>query len=84
MIIRVVFLDPHERCGPTGAASFGLDVTIEDQVWIGGGVTVLGGVTIGKGSAIGAASLVTKVSCSALLSSRIPFSSTSAYLVPVV
>ena len=51
------------RQGPTGAPSLGLDVTIEDDCWIGGHVTILGGVSVGKGSVIGANSLVTKVSC---------------------
>lgn len=36
-----------------------LPITIEDNVWIGGDVTILFGVTIGKGSIIGAKSLVT-------------------------
>ncbi len=35
-------------------------VTIEDDVWIGGNVTILKNVTIGEGSIIGAASVVTK------------------------
>jgi acetyltransferase-like isoleucine patch superfamily enzyme len=35
-------------------------ITIEDDVWIGGGVTVLGDVTIGARSVIGAGSVVTK------------------------
>ncbi|MBD5560784.1 MAG: sugar O-acetyltransferase [Clostridia bacterium] len=35
-------------------------ITIEDNVWIGGDVTVLPGVTIGAGSIIGAGSVVTK------------------------
>jgi acetyltransferase-like isoleucine patch superfamily enzyme len=35
-------------------------VTIEDDVWIGGGCQVLDGVTIGKGSIIGAGAIVTK------------------------
>lgn len=35
-------------------------ITIEDGVWIGGGVIVLPGVTIGHGSVIGAGSVVTK------------------------
>lgn len=35
-------------------------VTIEDDVWIGGGAIVCPGVTIGKGSSIGAGSVVTK------------------------
>ncbi len=37
-----------------------LDVTIEDDVWIGANVTILKGVTITKGSVIGAGSVVTK------------------------
>ncbi|MDZ7724136.1 MAG: flippase-like domain-containing protein [candidate division KSB1 bacterium] len=35
-------------------------VIIEDDVWLGAGVTVLDGVTIGTGSVIGAGSVVTK------------------------
>ena len=35
-------------------------IVIEDDVWIGGNVTILPGVTIGKGSVIGAGSVVTK------------------------
>lgn len=35
-------------------------VTIEDDVWIGGGAVVCPGVPIGKGSSIGAGSVVTK------------------------
>lgn len=35
-------------------------VTIEDNVWIGGGAILLPGVTIGKNSVIGAGSVVTK------------------------
>ncbi len=37
-----------------------LPVTIEDNVWICGSVSVLGGVTIGKNSVIGAGSVVTR------------------------
>ena len=33
---------------------------IEDDCWLGHGVTVLDGVTIGKGSVIGAGAVVTK------------------------
>ncbi len=35
-------------------------VIIEDDVWIGGNVTILPGVTIGKGSIIGACAVVAK------------------------
>ncbi|SJM30426.1 acyltransferase [Mesorhizobium delmotii] len=35
-------------------------VTIEDNAWIGMGVTILKGVTIGKGAVVGAASVVTR------------------------
>lgn len=36
------------------------DVVIEDDCWIGMGVTILKGVTIGRGSVIGAGTIVTK------------------------
>ena len=35
-------------------------VTIEDDVWIGGNVTILKNVIVGEGSIVGASSLVTK------------------------
>lgn len=35
-------------------------VTIEDDVWIGGNVTILPGVVIGKGAVVGASTVVTK------------------------
>lgn len=35
-------------------------ITIEDDVWIGGGVRILDGVTVGEGSVIGAGSVVTR------------------------
>ena len=35
-------------------------IVIEDDVWIGGRVTILKGVTIGEGAIIGAGSIVTK------------------------
>ena len=37
-----------------------LPITIEDDVWIGGDVTVLPGVTVGRGAVIGAGSVVTR------------------------
>lgn len=38
----------------------GLPITIEDNVWLGGGVIVVPGVTIGKDTVVGAGSVVTK------------------------
>ncbi|MBW4474812.1 MAG: acyltransferase [Stenomitos rutilans HA7619-LM2] len=35
-------------------------ITIEDNVWIGAGVTILDGCTVGKGAVIGAGAVVTK------------------------
>lgn len=40
--------------------TYAQDVTIEDNVWIGGGAIVLPGVCIGKNAVIGAASVVTR------------------------
>lgn len=40
-----------EKCDP---------ITIEDNVWIGGDVTILPGVTVGEGCVIGAGSVVTR------------------------
>lgn len=37
-----------------------LPVTIEDDVWMGGSVTICPGVTVGHGSIVGAGSVVTK------------------------
>jgi acetyltransferase-like isoleucine patch superfamily enzyme len=53
-------LDPDVRNGTKGPES-GKEITIGEDCWLGGGVTVLPGVTIGKGSVVGAASVVTKV-----------------------
>ncbi|PKF49445.1 sugar O-acetyltransferase [Enterovibrio nigricans] len=39
---------------------YGLPITIENNVWLGGGVIVLPGVTIGENSIIGAGSVVTQ------------------------
>lgn len=38
----------------------GYPVTIEDDVWVGGGAIICPGVTIGQGSVIGAGSVVTR------------------------
>lgn len=40
--------------------TFSKPITIEDNVWIGGGAILLPGVTIGKNSVIGAGSVVTR------------------------
>ena len=37
-----------------------LGVIIEDDVWVGGGATILHGVTIGRGSVVGGSAVVTK------------------------
>ena len=39
---------------------YGIDITIGDNVWIGGNVCVMPGVTIGNNAVIGAGSVVTK------------------------
>lgn len=41
-------------------AEYNLPITIENNVWLGGGVFVMPGVTIGENSIIGANSVVTK------------------------
>lgn len=50
-------IDPEIRA--TGIEK-GVDITLEDDVRIGGNATILPGVTIGKGAIIGAGSVVTK------------------------
>ena len=52
-------LDPHVRNGTRGPEG-GKPITIEEDCWLGGNVTVLAGVTIGKGATVGAGSVVTK------------------------
>ncbi|MFO3715658.1 sugar O-acetyltransferase [Anaerococcus cruorum] len=39
---------------------FSKPITIENDVWLGGNVTIIGGVTIGEGSVVGAGSIVVK------------------------
>ncbi|KAK5174659.1 uncharacterized protein LTR77_001741 [Saxophila tyrrhenica] len=46
--------------GGTAGPELGKEITIEEDCWLGGNVTVLPGITIGKGSTVGAASVVTK------------------------
>ncbi|CAK7213991.1 hypothetical protein SBRCBS47491_001988 [Sporothrix bragantina] len=50
--------DPMERDGVHSALQ-GRRITIEDDVFIGGNVTILAGVRIGKGAVVGAGSVVT-------------------------
>ncbi|WP_434811525.1 sugar O-acetyltransferase [Microbacterium sp. bgisy189] len=50
-------IDPQQRRDKLEAAE---PITIEDNVWLGGGVIVCPGVTIGENSVIGAGSVVTK------------------------
>ncbi len=50
-------VEPQPRRDKLEAAQ---PITIEDNVWIGGGAIVLAGVTIGRNSVIGAGAVVTK------------------------
>lgn len=52
--------DWEESSGDLFFRTKALPITIEDNVWIGGGAIVLPGVTIGNNSVIGAGSVVTK------------------------
>lgn len=52
--------DPRRRQGARGACQ-GKPIIIEDDVFIGGSVTIMGGVKIGKGTTVGAGSLVSRV-----------------------
>ncbi|PSK53190.1 hypothetical protein B9Z65_3390 [Elsinoe australis] len=52
-------LDPDLRNGTKGPEG-GKEITIGDDCWIGGNVTICPGVHIGKGSTVGAGSVVTK------------------------
>ncbi|MDD6207248.1 MAG: sugar O-acetyltransferase [Clostridiales bacterium] len=49
----------HPETRKTGY-EYGIPVTIEDNVWIGGNVVIVPGVTIGENAVIGAGSVVTK------------------------
>ncbi len=53
--------NPEARAAglPCTASQTG-DIVLEDDVWLGTGVTVLAGVTIGRGTVVGAGSVVTK------------------------
>lgn len=55
--VNHVYADPNRPIREQGITAQG--VTIEDDVWLGAGVTVVDGVTIGRGSIIGAGAVVT-------------------------
>ena len=51
---------PQFLLGASHVNDFSSDIVIEEDVWLGTGVTILSGVTIGRGCVVGAGSLVTK------------------------
>lgn len=53
--VRLKYPDGH-----VSMSEFASGITIEDDVWIAAGVSVIDGVTIGKGAVIGAGSVVTR------------------------
>jgi acetyltransferase-like isoleucine patch superfamily enzyme len=55
--VNHVYDDPNRPIREQGVTAQG--IVIEDDVWLGAGVTVLDGVTIGRGSIIGAGAVVT-------------------------
>jgi maltose O-acetyltransferase len=60
---NVMLLTPTHPVDPElrrSGIEAGASITLEDNVWLGGGVTVCPGVTIGKNSVIGAGSVVVK------------------------
>jgi acetyltransferase-like isoleucine patch superfamily enzyme len=59
-------LDPELRNGTNGP-ELGGTITVGEDCWIAGNVTILPGITIGAGSTVGAGSVVTKVCCTSLL-----------------
>ncbi|KAI9674314.1 MAG: Maltose acetyltransferase [Trizodia sp. TS-e1964] len=56
-------IDPRRRKGSQGP-SIGRGITIEEDCWIGGNVTILPGLRIGRSSTVGAGSVVTRVQLS--------------------
>jgi acetyltransferase-like isoleucine patch superfamily enzyme len=56
----VVTTRAHPTVLPRRSVNIDSPITIEDDVWIGSGATVLPGVTIGHGAIVGAGAVVTK------------------------
>ncbi|ESZ91415.1 hypothetical protein SBOR_8201 [Sclerotinia borealis F-4128] len=54
-----LYIDPKRRLGSRGP-TLGKKIIIQEDCWIGGGVTILPGRIIGKGSTVGAGSIVTR------------------------
>lgn len=50
----------NEKTGENTNLEYSAPVTIGDNCWIGGDVTIMPGVTIGSGSVIGAGAVVSK------------------------
>ena len=77
-----VMFGPHVTITATGhpvhpdlrreGPQFSASVTIEDDVWIGGQVTILPGVTIGRGSVIAAGAVVTASVPSMVVAGGVP------------
>lgn len=62
-------LDPELRNGTNGP-ELGGTITVGEDCWIAGNVTILPGITIGAGSTVGAGSVVTKVCCTSFFVSQ--------------
>lgn len=59
--VMIMDFDAHEITYSDGSKNMNTKpIVIENNVWIGAGVTILKGVTIGNGAIIGAGSVVTK------------------------
>jgi len=57
LAVNHIFDDPTRPILEQGLRAYG--ITIEDNVWIGAGATILDGVRIGEGAVVGAGSVVT-------------------------
>jgi len=51
---------PHYAVERASGIEFGRPITVEDDVWLGGGAILCPGVTVGRGTIIGAGSVVTR------------------------